>query len=329
MEDEPDFSNAIEIHSKHTKNANGKMIYRESVAAAQSIGINAKFLARLTGNVLVFMTKRGDESQIASRKINIGLQLKPRNQVCNDLTPNIMFQMSQKRMKKKKCAYNLQANASNDFVKCDSNGWSYSRAAIDLVNEYLQKFSRLTDVLNSSDIFVSDFASNHLTEGKQYLNEINRWLAQHPKIIYARTQIAGRNLPDAVIKEIITSVDGMSSESNTKIVNLQVKWQNLYIPDMNNIFVIPDPMANYQLFDRVIIVRNGYAVSIGAKGTIIEINSTKHFQADVTEQNLTSMDILMDKPFKRATTSECDLKETRTFHVRTTTMLMNITHGKR
>lgn len=217
----------------------------------------------------------------------------------------------------------------NDFVKCDSGAWNYSQAAIDLVNEYLQQFPRLAEVLNSSEIFVSDFAPNHLSEGKQYLNDITRWLAQHPKIVYARTQIAGKTLSDVVIEKIVTSVDDLVTKSSTKIANLQVKWQNLYIPDMNGVYVIPDPTATYQLFDRVIIVRNGYPVSIGAKGTIIAINSTKQFQADVTERNLTSMDILMDKPFKRTTTSVCDFKETRVFHVRTTTMLMNITHGKR
>lgn len=217
----------------------------------------------------------------------------------------------------------------NDFVKYDTNGWTYSQAAIDLVNEYLQKFPQLADVLNASDIFVSDFAPNHLTDGHQYLKDIRRWLAQHPKVIYARTHIAGRNLSDVVIEKMIASVDDMTSKSNTKIISLQVKWQNLYIPDMNNVFVIPDPTANYKLFDRIIIVRNGYPVLIGAKGTIVAINSSKQFTAGVCEKNLTSMDILMDTPFKRASTAVCDFKETRIFHARTTTMLMNITHGKR
>lgn len=83
MEDEPDFSNAIEIHNELTTNANNKTIYRESTAAAQSIGINAKFLARLTGNVIVFMATRERNAEVPTsvRKINIGLQLKPRNQV--------------------------------------------------------------------------------------------------------------------------------------------------------------------------------------------------------------------------------------------------------
>lgn len=81
MEDEPDFSEAIKIHNEYTKNANESIIYREPNAAAQSIGINAKFLARLTGSVLIFQARRDEQVRVSPRKINIGLQLKPRNQV--------------------------------------------------------------------------------------------------------------------------------------------------------------------------------------------------------------------------------------------------------
>lgn len=168
-----------------------------------------------------------------------------------------------------------------------------------------------------------------MTEGEPGLREITRWLAKHPKITHARTQIAGKHLSDVVIGKVIACVDDMASKLNPKIVNLQVKWQNVYIPDMNNAFAIPDPTANYNLLDRIIIVRNGYPVSIGAKGTIIAINATKQCQAEITEKNLTSMDILMDKPFKRANSAVCVFKETRIFHVRTTAMLINISHGKR
>lgn len=81
MEDEPDFSDAIEMHNEYTKNMNENIVYREPNAAAQSIGINAKFLARLTGSVLILQAKRDEEVRVPPRKTNIGLQLKPRNQV--------------------------------------------------------------------------------------------------------------------------------------------------------------------------------------------------------------------------------------------------------
>lgn len=217
----------------------------------------------------------------------------------------------------------------NDFVKNVAGGWSYSQAATDLVNEYLQRFPHLAEVLNSSDIFVSDFAPNHLTGGKQYTNEILRWLAQHPKVIEARTKVAGKALTHAIIEKIAAAVDAMPTESGAKIINLDVKWENLYIPDMDGVFVSADPNASFRLFDRVIVVRSGYPVPIGAKGTVVAISSTKHYQTNVSANNLASITILMDKSFKRLTTTECDFKETRIFYVRTSTMLMNITDAKR
>lgn len=40
-----------------------------------------------------------------------------------------------------------------------------------------------------------------------------------------------------------------------------MKWQNLYIPDLNNVFAVPIPDASYKLLDRIVIVRSGYPVS--------------------------------------------------------------------
>lgn len=44
------------------------------------------------------------------------------------------------------------------------------------------------------------------------------------------------------------------------MLKLKMKWQNLYIPDLNDVFVIPCPSAVYKLLDRVVIVRSGYPV---------------------------------------------------------------------
>jgi hypothetical protein len=36
---------------------------------------------------------------------------------------------------------------------------------------------------------------------------------------------------------------------------------------------IPDPLTTYELFDRVINVREGYSVPLGLRGTVIGINA--------------------------------------------------------
>ena len=40
---------------------------------------------------------------------------------------------------------------------------------------------------------------------------------------------------------------------------------------------VPDPVVNYELFDRTVNVRDGYSVPLGLRGTVIGINSGKFF----------------------------------------------------
>lgn len=41
-----------------------------------------------------------------------------------------------------------------------------------------------------------------------------------------------------------------------------MKWQNLFIPDLNSVFAVPCPDASYKLLDRVVFVHSGYPVSV-------------------------------------------------------------------
>lgn len=40
-----------------------------------------------------------------------------------------------------------------------------------------------------------------------------------------------------------------------------MKWQNLYIPDLNSVFANPSSEAVFKLLDRIVIVCSGYPVS--------------------------------------------------------------------
>lgn len=54
----------------------------------------------------------------------------------------------------------------------------------------------------------------------------------------------------------------ISKESaDAKVLKLRIKWQTLYIPDLNEVFAIPCPDASYKLLDRIVVVRSGYPVS--------------------------------------------------------------------
>lgn len=45
-------------------------------------------------------------------------------------------------------------------------------------------------------------------------------------------------------------------------MKLQIKPHLLYKPNLNDISVVPDPSATYEVFDRVVIARDGYSVMI-------------------------------------------------------------------
>lgn len=111
-------------------------------------------------------------------------------------------------------------------------------------------------------------------------------------------------------------------------VTLQVKPHLLYKPNLNDINVVPDPTATFELFDRVVIVRDQYSVPLGMRGTIISV-LPKTDANPIRQENINVVDyiyeILFDKPFELGV-SIPDIVDKRTFKVRKS-VLMNITHG--
>lgn len=119
-----------------------------------------------------------------------------------------------------------------------------------------------------------------------------------------------------------------SQSAPVKKVTLQVKPHLLYKPNLNDINVIPDPSATFELFDRVVIVRDQYSVPLGMRGTIISM-LPKVDPNPVRQENVNLVEyiyeILFDKPFEVGT-SIPGIAEKRIFKVRKS-VLMNITHG--
>lgn len=111
-------------------------------------------------------------------------------------------------------------------------------------------------------------------------------------------------------------------------MTLQTKPHFLYKPNLNDINVMPDPSATFELFDRVVIVRDQYSVPLGMRGTIIGV-LPKTDANPIRQENINVVDyiyeILFDQPFELGVTIP-DIAEKRTFKVRKS-VLMNITHG--
>lgn len=91
---------------------------------------------------------------------------------------------------------------------------------------------------------------------------------------------------------------------------------------------MPDATATFELFDRVVIARDGYSVPLGTRGTIISIQPLVDTNP-VRQENVNAVeyfyDVMFDTPFDGAQ-SIADIADKRLFKVRQS-VLLNISHG--
>ncbi|XP_055313630.1 5'-3' exoribonuclease 1-like [Sitodiplosis mosellana] len=298
---EPNFEKAKNLHvSAKTEEINE---FKQLSSAATLLGISEKMFARITGSVLVCPEK----TLVPGRKINIGLQMKSRNP----------FQTSVL------VAHNYVKNIGSKFI--------YSQQAIDVVQQYMDKFPRVFEVLSTSEapaLLITDFDENNNPNGLEYIGEIRQWLQSLPYYKVGLKPVDLSRLSENAVRDVQKAVDDAYNE-DAKVLKLKMKWQNLYIPDLNDVFAIPSPNAVYKLLDRVVIVRSGYPFPIGVRGTVIGIEPiSRHIPGnDVTDNEIYALEILMDAPFKIQSKS-FEFKPHQVFRTRSTNMLLNISHGR-
>lgn len=90
----------------------------------------------------------------------------------------------------------------------------------------------------------------------------------------------------------------------------------------------PCPEATYKLLDRIIIVRHGYPMNVGTKGTIVSIVPvTDDVDDGVSESNLYTVDILMDLPY-RIKSNHVKFEWHQIYRTQSLNMLMNMSYGR-
>lgn len=113
-----------------------------------------------------------------------------------------------------------------------------------------------------------------------------------------------------------------------KSIKLQVKPHLLYKPNLNSISVRPDAKATFELFDRVVIGRQGYSVPLGARGTVIGIEPLIDVNP-VRQENINAVEyfyvILFDESIEYGS-SIFGIAEKKVFKVRQS-VLINISYG--
>lgn len=273
--------------------------YMNSYECAQQLGISSNLVARLTGIIFMLPPVGPDKmAEIEQRnKINIGL--------------------------------NLKNNKKNEEVsgytqKCqERNTWLYSSKCVEALREYQEKFpavfSYLALNLGRRDEYYQDdiFGKDNY---KEKTAEFRAWLKESD-FAKAERQVCGtQTLSEPIVKKVVEEVNKLSSV-RAKITKMQVRPHLLFKPSQMQGSTPPDKSVNFMLFDRVINVREGFSVPLGARGTIIGIQPADKV-ADVI------YDILFDEAFAGGLTLVGNITAQRCYRLHWAA-LINLSHGAR
>ncbi|KAK5646017.1 hypothetical protein RI129_004481 [Pyrocoelia pectoralis] len=235
--------------------------------ASTKLAISKKLFGRITGSIYLIPQKCPEMDFNDLPRTNIGLNLK----------------------------FNKKNEEIPGYTRRDGNLWYYSEKAVSLVSAYMNEFPKVFEYLNfhvAKDIYIEH---DMFPEGdaKEKMREITTWIKNQPYYSLER-QVCGSLVvdPEAVqlLEQVVDSFNMMNTK--TKQIIMQVKTHLLYKNSLQMGNLAPDSAATFELYDRVINVREGYTVPMGYKGTIVSIR-----KANTQEESETTFDIIFDKPF--------------------------------
>ncbi|XP_076451691.1 5'-3' exoribonuclease 1-like isoform X2 [Babylonia areolata] len=264
--------------------------YMPGYVAAQRLGLNNHMLSRITGTVLIL---RGDGGNTESRA-NIGLNLK----------------------------FTKRGEEVPGYTKKTEDGWLYSEKCVQVIGDYIHEFAELwmyisTSQTGNSDIYteVELFPEDSAKKLKDVLKYLDELPCSKVKSMKSGADIVG----DATILAIEQAVDSIAevNKKKQKKVKMQVKPHVLFRPLPNQGTLEPDPGTTFEMFDRVVVVKMGYSVPFGLRGTIVGIHPGE-----------TALDTIYDVIFDQDFVGGIILRSSskRGYRVPAVAML-NLTHG--
>ncbi|XP_035697172.1 5'-3' exoribonuclease 1-like isoform X1 [Branchiostoma floridae] len=240
---EPDID---EIRSRSSKDL--QIQYIPSYMMAQRLGITGLLLSRITGDFQILRGSR--ESANSSSKVNIGLNIK----------------------------FSKRSKEVPGYTRKSENGWMYSLKCQALISEYLQKFPHFFEYVarhpNEDCYYEEEIFNEQNKMDEATLQKIKDWLKTIPTYGMETVDCGTLALDEPVVKAIEESVVKVKSDKRKKKkVKMGVRPFLLFRPVDHQGFLVPDPGADFQLFDRVVNVRDGHGVPLGLRGTVIGIHS--------------------------------------------------------
>ncbi|KAK7476098.1 hypothetical protein BaRGS_00032652 [Batillaria attramentaria] len=265
--------------------------YMPGYIAAQRLGVSTHFVSRITGTILIL---RGDGGNPESRA-NIGLNLK----------------------------FTKRGEEVPGYTKKTDDGWQYSERAVETIHNYMSKFAELWDYIAGSQTGGSDiYTEAELFEECDYtLKDVLKYLEELPSSKITPMKSSADILQDETIMSIERAVDIAVEVNRKKVkrVKMQVRPHLLFRPLPNQGTLVPDPGTTFEMMDRIVVVKMGYSVPFGLRGTIVGIHPGELLQD-------TMFDVIFDEEFVGGITLRCSKK--RGYRVPPIAML-NLSHGQR
>lgn len=246
--------------------------YSPGYVLASRLGVTGYLVSRFSGSI--FIGRGSKKNPHGEQKANVGLNLK----------------------------FNKKNEEVPGYTKKTDKEWLYSPAVEELLAEYLDRFSEVFDLVsrNSHDdvFYEDDIWAGEDQCGAEKVQEITSWLKGHPVSSIARASCDLQVLDSAIVEKIQEEVDMAKAKRGCKKVRVTVKPHLLFRPLEQQHGVIPDPDAVYQLFDRVVNIRDSFSVPLGLRGTIIGIQGAER-EAEVLYE------VLFDEEFPGGLTIRC------------------------
>ncbi|XP_071346640.1 5'-3' exoribonuclease 1 isoform X2 [Trachinotus anak] len=267
--------------------------YSPGYVLASRLGITSYLVSRFSGSI--FIGRGSKRNPCGEQRANVGLNLK----------------------------FNKKNEEVPGYTKRTEKEWLYSAAVEELLAEYLDRFSEVFDLVsrNSHDdvFYEDDIWPGEDQNGAEKVAEITSWLKSHPVSSISRASCDLQVLDVAIVERIEEAVEKTKVKKSTKKVRVTVKPHLLFRPLEQQQGVVPDPDAEYRLFDRVVNIRESFTVPLGLRGTVIGIKGADR-EAEVLYE------VLFDEEFAGGLNIRCT--SPRGYRL-PPCALINLSHGAR
>ncbi|XP_029930281.1 5'-3' exoribonuclease 1 [Myripristis murdjan] len=267
--------------------------YSPGYVLASRLGTTSYLVSRFSGSI--FIGRGSKKNPCGEQKANVGLNLK----------------------------FNKKNEEVPGYTRRTDKEWLYSAAVEELLAEYLDRFSEVFDTVSRNshdDVFYEDDIWPGVDQnGAEKVAEITSWLKSHPVSSIGRTSCDLQVLDSGIVEKIEEAVEKAKVKKVTKKVRVTVKPHLLFRPLEQQQGVVPDPDAEYHLFDRVVNIRESFSVPLGLRGTVVGIKGAER-EAEVLYE------VVFDEEFAGGITIRCT--PNRGYRL-PPYALINLSHGAR